>query len=277
MSIDPSRKKAFAHRLAGAARRALAVGAVLALFGAPPIAADVTIVQETSATGMAAKGMGDRSRVRLDGMQMRSDVLEGDRQISSTILDLDARTMTVLDHKKERATVHDLSELAQTQQQIGETDVKVSVDATGETREILGETCAVHHMEISVSGGSSMPMPVTVVVGGPVCLVPDAPGLEDYRAFYTTMAERGLFFGAPEQAEAQPGQVRGMALLYEEMAEKGVAYRSDLSVAFEGEGFMANMLNKLSFTTTSEIVEISTDEIPGDVFQAPAGWKVKER
>jgi hypothetical protein len=197
--------------------------------------------------------------------------------VSSTILDLDARTMTVLDHKKERATVHDLTELADAQRRIGEADVEVSVDETSETKQILGQTCQVYDMKISVSAGSSMPMPVTVVVGGPVCLVPGAPGAEEYRTFYTTMVERGLFFGAPEQAQAQPGQVRGMAVLYEEMAEKGMAYWSEMTVDFEGEGFMANMLKKLGFTTTSEVVEISTDEVPDAAFAAPAGFKVSKQ
>jgi hypothetical protein len=117
-----------------------------------------------------------------------------------------------------------------------------------------------------------------VIMKGPVCLAKGGPGAADYLAFYRAAAEKGLFFTDPRAAKAQPGQAKGMTELYRKMADKGVAYATELEFRFEGSGMMAGMMNKVgAMTMKSEVVSASGGAIEDSVFAVPAGFKTKNQ
>lgn len=254
------------------------LGLCFALVG--PADADVTLVSQVENTGMAAAGNGE-STVYIKGLKMRTEQqIKGDRAIS--ILDVENQKMIQLDTAKKQAQIFDLSKVAAQMRQIGASDVKVSVTPTGAKESVLGGSCDVYDMKISVSvdmggagGAGGMDMSADVVIQGTACMVKGAPGAEDYERFYKAMAEKGMFFGDPRAAEAQPGQQKGMTELYRQMAEKGIAYHSDLNIGFEGSGMMAKMMSKMSFDTETTVKSVSTDTLSEDLFTVPSGWKVK--
>jgi hypothetical protein len=251
---------------------ALVLTAVLAT----PAAADVTVNQKTTGKGgLAGLASGDSVQY-IKGTKMRIDQKRGDNDLS-TIIDATAQKMISIDHRKKEAEIIDMTKIAADMAKISSGDVSATVTPTGETRQIAGKSCAVHNLSISV------PMQMgtdglTIVMAGPACLVKDAPGAADYEAFYKAAAEKGLFFGDPRQAKAQPGQAKGMAKLYQEMASRGVPYSSELTMKFEGAGPMAGMMNKMGgMTMLTEVQSVSPDAIPDSMFEVPAGYKTKQR
>lgn len=257
-------------------RRLLYLSCVLALTLVSSAQADLKITAQVTGSGMASAGDGE-TVTYIQGMKLRTDHRQGNK-VMSTLLDLDKRQMVVLDSKKKRADVFDLRQLSQQQEAISDQDVKVSVEPTGESRQILGYDCDVHQMSIRVTAAASdQPMSLDVVVEGPVCLAPDAPGREEYLAFYEAMADRGMFLGDPRAAEQQPGREKGMSALYKSMAGKGVGLHSEIGVRFDGSGMMARMMKRLGFTMTTTATEISTDSLSADIFTIPSGYKTRQQ
>lgn len=249
---------------------------LLALLGlvATSAGADVKMVTQTQYSGPGDGG--GESTLYIKGMKMRQDSPE---QGTSMILDLESGQMILLETKKERAQVFDMNQVQEQMEQFTGSGVDVSLEPTGATQTVAGTTCNVHDMrvviEVEMAPGSGMG--ATLVMDGSACLVPDAPGADDYERFYVAMAEKGFFFGDPRAAQGPgAGQQKGMAQLYRQIAEKGVAYHTDLESTFEGSGMIAKMMEKMSFDTETTVTSVSTDALPDSLFEVPAGWKVKQ-
>ncbi|MDA8017738.1 MAG: hypothetical protein MPN21_09845 [Thermoanaerobaculia bacterium] len=241
-----------------------------------PATADVKMVTQMETSGTAATN--GESVVYIKGLKMRTEQEVSGRQMVS-ILDLESQQMINLNMKKKRAEVFDMSGVGeQVEQFVDASTVSVSLEPTGATQNIAGAVCNVHDMmvkvEVEIAPGSGMG--ATMVMDGTACLVPDAPGAEDYQRFYAAMAEKGLFLGDPRAAQGPgAGQQKGMTELYRKMAEKGVAYHSDMNVGFDGSGMMAKMLGNLSFDSKTTVKSVSTDPLSDSLFVVPSGWKVK--
>lgn len=255
------------------------LAATCLLFGllAAPSAADVKMVTQVESTGMAAAANGE-STVYIKGLMMRSETTARGEQMVM-LLDVENGRMVSLDVKKEKAEVFDLKGLQkQMEQFVDSSDVSVSLEPSGATETVAGETCNVHEMTVRVkvemAPGSGMG--ATMVMDGTSCLVPDAPGAEDYERFYKAMAEKGMFLGDPRAAQGPgAGTQKGMAELYRAMAEKGMAYHSDLIMSFDASGMMAKMFDRFAFDTETTVTSVSTESLPDSLFEIPAGWKVK--
>lgn len=249
----------------------------LALLGflTAPTYADLKITSNVDNSGMAAAGNGV-TVTYIKNMKMRTDSEVKGRK-ESLIIDVDKRQMILLNHKKKRAEVIDLTPMAEQQVALGTGDV--SLKATGKTRTVAGYTCEDHNVSVTISAGSAAApgMNLDVAMEGPVCLSKQAPGNDEYFTLYKAMADRGLFWGPPEAAQAQPGQQRGMTQLYRTMAEKGVGLASDLEIGFEGSGMIAKMMKKMGFTSSTQVMEISDATLSSELFEVPAGYKVKNR
>ena len=196
--------------------------ALSALLAAPALA-DVTVTQKTTGKGPIGTAASGESVQYLKGSKMRVDQTRGEDE-TSMIIDADAQRMVSLNHKKKEAEIYDMARITADMQKIQASDIKASVTPTSQTRQIAGQTCTVHNIEIEIPmtmGNNAMSM----LMSGPACLVKDAPGAKDYEAFYKTAVEKGLFFSDPRQAKAQPGQAKGMARLYQEMASRGMPVR----------------------------------------------------
>jgi Domain of unknown function (DUF4412) len=249
--------------------------AVAALLSAPAFA-DVTVNQKTTGKGAFGAAMSGDTVQYLKGSKMRIDQKRGDDEIS-TIIDADAQRMVSLNHKKKEAEIYDMTKMAAELAKIQASDIQASVTPTAQTRQIAGQTCTVHNMEIQVPmamGNSQMSMVMT----GPACLVKNAPGAKDYEAFYRNAVEKGLFFSDPRQAKAQPGQAKGMAKLYQEMASRGLPYAQDITMKFQGSEMMAGMMNKMGgLTMSTEVTSVSTADVDASLFEIPAGYKQKQQ
>lgn len=236
--------------------------------------ADLKIVSEVDATGMGAMADG-RTVTYLKGLKMRTD--SDAKGTDTMILDIEKKQMVVLNAKKKRAEVYDMSGVAE--QQVNIQTGEVSLEATGNTRTVAGFDCEEHNISMSFEAGApAMPnVEIEVSMAGPVCLSKDAPGADEFAKFYAAMADSGLFFAPPQAAQAQPGQQRGITNLYRAMTEKGVGLASDLEVGFSGSGMIAKMMKRLGTTTSTEVIEISDETLSDDLFEIPAGYKVKNQ
>lgn len=247
---------------------------LIGMLAAAPAAAQVTLTQTMSGTGMGQNMSGEGVQY-IKGAKMRTDQTMGGKRMS-VIIDADTQQMIVVDHDKREATITDMRKITQDLAKIEAGDVKASVTPTSQTRQIAGATCTVHDMEVRVPAKIGGGDDLLVTMTGPVCLTKSGPGIADYQAFYKAAAEKGLFFTDPRVAKAQPGQAKGMTELYRQMADNGIAYATELSFKFEGKGMMASMMNKMgAMTMKSEVTKVSGAPIDDATFAVPAGYKTK--
>ncbi len=252
------------------------MGTLLGVFvAAAPVSADLTLTSSTAGKGLGLRGETE-GIAYIKGAKMRSDAtLRG--QKLSTIIDLDEQKFYSIDHGKKEVEVWDMADFAAELSKVTDSDITVDMSPTGQTKELLGQTCEEYTMRVAVAfapGGAGDR--INVVLGGPVWVAKNSPGVADYRAFYQTAAERGLFFTDPRVVKAQPGQAKGMAELYRRMADAGVAYATDIQVKFEGSGMLGAMMAKMGGSSIStSITSVATDAIADDVFALPAGYKIK--
>ena len=254
-------------------RTLLAISTALAC--AAPATADVTFTRKMDGRIMTGS-MAGTSVQYIKGTRMRDDQSMAGAEMSS-IIDVNAQQMILLNHKRRQAEIYDMSKIAAEFSKIPVSEIEAKVTPTGETRQVADIACAVHAMDVSVPmnmGGQD----ITFRMTGPVCIAKNGPGQADVAAFYNAVADKGLFFGDARAAKAQAGQARGMTALYNEIASLGVPMAQEMTIKMEGEGPMAAMMAKMGGTTmTTEVVSVSTDPIPDSMFEIPEGYKVVKR
>jgi hypothetical protein len=236
--------------------------------------ADVTIKSNSGGSGMAAAAAGDMTQY-IKGTKVRIDQTSGPGRDTSTIIDMQAKQMIVLNHGSKEADVIDMGNLSASLTKAGVTDVTATINPTTVTRQIAGQTCTVHDLKISVPMQMGN-MKMAMVMSGPQCLVKNAPGQADYLAFYKAASENGGFFDA-QQAKTRPEAARAMTDMYRKMAELGVPYATEMRIGFDGEGPMADMMKKMANTITTEVTSVTTASIAPSMFDVPAGYKIKKR
>jgi hypothetical protein len=242
--------------------------------------ADVTITQTTTGKGLGMSASG-QSLTFIKGTKLRTEsTIRGETLV--TILDIDKQQMISLNLKKKEAEIIDLTKLsAEMAKTVSANDLKVDIKPNGQTKEILGKTTTGYDLTITapVRMGGDPKMAMTMVLAGPVWIAKDAPGSADYARFYIAAAEKGMFFGNPDVAKAQPGQARGMTEMYRAMAKiGGMAYGTDIEVKMSGEGMMGGLLGKMGGMSASTVVTaVNTDPIADDRFTVPADFKTRTR
>lgn len=253
----------------------LGVVAVVGLC-AGEVHADAVLAARTGGKGLGMVLEGE-TVTYIRGAKMRSDAMvRGDNL--STIIDLDQQIFISINHKKREAEIWDMANFATELRKITDSDVKVDLKPTGETREILDQRCEGYEARVAVTFALGDPdQRMTILMAGPMWVARNSPARADYSAFYTAAADKGLFFGDPRAVKAQPGQARGMTALYRRLAEIGVVYASELQIRFEGSGMMAAMMNKMGGSTmTTTVTKVAAEAVPDDVFSVPAGYKTKK-
>lgn len=253
------------------------LAAALALVLCSAAHADVTI--KTTATG---KGFGisgsTTSTTYIKGLRMRTDTTAGNKNFS-TIFDVDAQKMYVLDVDDKEAKVWDMaafaSELSTT---IAPEGMQASMKPNGQSKAISGQNTDGYDIEIVVptnAGGMAMTMHLT----GTTWIAKGAPGGADYSAFYQGAADKGWIFSDPRQAQGAPGQAKAMAQMYSEFAKTGgIPYETLMNIKPEGGGAMGGLMAKvggMQTTTTTDSVE--TGPLADDLFQVPADYKIKQQ
>lgn len=239
-----------------------------------PAAADVTLRQKVSMAGMMS--MQGESVTYIKGHKMRIESNMG-KSTSVMLMDLDARKTIVLEGKK--AEAFDLGEMMEQQALISDASIQFDIKPTGKKREVAGQSCDEHQLStvVHLKAGDDNPMgAMDISMSGPGCMVKGAPGYEEFLAFYDHAVKVGYFFGDPRAAKANPGRERAMTVMTRKMAEAGLPYWSSLKMSFQGEGPMAAMMAKMgAMTVDSTVTEVSTAPLADDLFQVPAGVKVK--
>ncbi len=254
----------------------LLAAAALACALAWPAYADVTI--NTVARGPLGSDAPSVAYIR--GTKMRTDVSLGGTRMS-TIIDASARQMIVLNPSTREAIVYDLGKMAeQMQKEADVQDAKVSFTPNGQTKQLLGRTCTGYNLSITmpVTMGQTK---MTVNMGGPVWIAKDAPGTSDFATFFKAASESGLFFAAAGRGRGGPAgagpNATGMALMYRALADSGgIPYEQEIRMGTDATaGPVADMMKKAGpggTTATTIVTSISTDPIPPDKFEIPAGY-----
>ena len=257
------------------------VATALSLVLATPAFADVTLKQTATGKGLGMSGK-TPTVTYIKGNKMRNDTITGDTT-RTIIFDLDGQKLYMFDSKKKEADVYDMTSFAQELSTTVDTaNIKASVKANGQTKEIGGKTANGYDIEITVpaSIGGSKEMSMVATMTGPTWIVKGAPGAADYARFYRTAAEKGWIFSDPRAAKGSPGQAKAMAKMYEEMAATGgIPYETDMQMKMGSSGsgnplggIFARMGN-MSFATVVDSIE--TGALADDLFAPPAGYKQK--
>jgi hypothetical protein len=254
------------------ARRTLGLCLLCSAMASPSFA-DVTLKSKASGTGMVA-AVGDMTQY-IKGLKMRTDQTTGPGRNSSTIIDMTAKQMIMLNHETKEAQVLDMTALSDTLAKAGISDVSTSITPTTQTRQIAGQTCTVYDMKIAVPMAMG-PTKMNMVLTGPQCLVKNGPGQAEFMAFYRAAAANGGFLDV-NQAKARPAAAKAMTDMYKKMAELGVAFASEMKIGMEGTGQMAEMMAKMATTITTEVTSISTAAVDASLFEVPAGYKITKR
>lgn len=252
----------------------LLVPGLVALLAASPAVADVTLKSKASGKGMVGGVVGDTTQY-VKGTRTRTDQTTGAGRQTSTIIDVATQTIIVLDHEKKQADIIDMAAIGNSMAKAGMADMKVTITPTNETRQVAGTACTVYDLKVAVPmqmGNGGM----TMVMTGPQCLAKNGPGHADFTAFYRAASEKGFFLD-PNQAKAQPAVAKAMADMQRRMAELGVPLATEITIAMEAGGAMAEMMKKMSNTITTEVTAISTAAIADAMFEVPADYKVTKR
>jgi hypothetical protein len=254
------------------------LAAALLVSAAAPAFADLTLIQNLSGKGMGLGG-NTVTTTYIKGTKMRTDSVSGD--ITRTmIFDVDAQKMYMFDSQKKEADVWEMADFGkQVGTAVDASELSASVKSNGQTRQLSGKTAHGYDMSISMPtrmGDEKSGMKMTVTLSGPVWVVKDAPGTEDYLRFYKAAADKGWIFGDPRAARGSPGQARAMTEMYRQLAATGgVPYETETSIKMSGEGPMAAMMSKMGgITSTTTVQSAATTAISETLFMPPAEYKL---
>jgi hypothetical protein len=258
----------------------LILSAFLVLGLVAPSFADVTVKSVAGGKGM---GMSTNmvTTTYIKGNKMRTDTVMGDT-IRTMIFDVDAQRLYSFDSKKKEADAWDMQAFgASMQSAVDTTEMKASVKANGQTKQLAGKTANGYDMSITVptTMGGKDGMKMTMSLTGPMWVVKGAPGTAEYINFYKSAVEKGWIFSDPRGAKASPGQAKAMAQMYKELAATGgIPYEMEMNIKMTGEGQMAAMMAKMgNITSTSTVQSVDTAALAADLFAVPAGYKIKEQ
>jgi hypothetical protein len=266
-------------------KRVFGMTVLMCLFGSAAYA-DVTVKMITTGPSMGpAPGPGRGAQTSevpatwyIKNGRARVDmVIAGSER--STILDPAARQMITLNPETREAIVYDLSKLGQMQQSVQMGDVKVLMTPTGQTTKLLGQMCTEYilsaTMPMSMGGGRGSTMgQMTVTMEGTELIAKDAPGTKDFVTFFRAAAESGLLsFGG----RGNPGMNEGgLAAIYKAIADAGgIPYEQHLSVKIEGAPAGMVPGGSQPPPSVTKVTSVSTDPIPDDRFEIPAGYTKK--
>jgi hypothetical protein len=263
-------------------RTGLAIAIALTLGAASP-GADITLVQTLTLQGRAAEGMGPsempRMTTRIKGQLARADI-EVSGEVTSSILDVVAKHVIVLDHATRVATLSSAAGESSTLQL--KTDLAVT--PTGAFRTIDGQRCEEYALTYSADlAPVGSPPEVTaamkdtrMVIKGSVWVALSAPGAVEFAAFNKAALASGLM-----SAAFMMGESGGYGKLLEGIASTpGLPYLTELTMSIEGSGEMAASMRAEmggELKMVQKLVSVSTNPIDDKTFQIPQGYRIAKQ
>jgi len=248
-------------------RVAIVLFVALALSGVPAFA-DVTIKMTMSTIG-GPVAMEMTTTTYIKGQKARHDA-KGMNQDVSMVVDVAAGEQLLIDHvARQAAPFNPQAAAAGMPMSFG--DATMSLKPSGQTREILGRTCAGYLFQMSIPMTIANET-VTMTMSGPVWIASQGAGVADFRAFYKAALASGLFVTSPL---AQGPQGKSMAEMQKAFAEQGIPLEQEIQMTIEGSGQMAQMMRQMNMAMKTTATAISTDTIPDETFAVPAGYTRK--
>jgi hypothetical protein len=256
------------------------LSSVLAIVVAAPASADVTLKQTTTGKGLGMSGtMAVTTYIK--GLKMRSEMVDGNTT-RVTIMDVENQKMYSFDTRRKEADVFDMQQFsAELNKSVDASQLKGTVKANGQTRQVAGQTAAGYDMEVIVPAmmGGQGGMKMTATLTGPMWIVKGAPGTQDYLNFYKGAVEKGWIFSDPRAAKGAPGQAKAMAEMYRQLVEAGgIPYEQEIQIRMSAEGPMGGLLGKMgNMTSTTTVQSVEVGSLADDLFAPPAGYKLNNR
>jgi hypothetical protein len=168
-----------------------------------------------SAQGMRGAAAGDQTTKHyFKGQKMK---MEGSD--SSTILDFDAQTLTVIHHSAKTYTVTKFADLGQAMRN-ADVDAKIDVRETAQRKNINGYNASEIVMTMSVENPQTAQMGMKMQIEMDIWMSPDVPGAKDLRAFYEKNADR-FPWAAMAGSGANPVMQKVMADMQKKMIALG--------------------------------------------------------
>jgi hypothetical protein len=245
--------------------RLLTLAAALVLT-ATSASADMTMKLKMTMAGPMSIEMG--TTLYIKGMKMRTDASMAGQDVS-LIVDLATKQRLMLQHStKTVQEIAAMSAASPVPMTVG--DISVAMTPTGGKKAVLGRDCDGYTVRVV------MPMTMgdetlTMTIAGPVWVAKEAPGMEDYKAFYKAAAATGLELSP----FAQGPQGKGMTEMVKVMLDSGMPLEQDMELTVEGTGQMAQVMGKMAMSMSSQVTELTADPIPDDTFAVPADYTKK--
>jgi len=257
---------------------AVAGATAAAMLLAAPSWADVTVTETTGGKMFGQADLSGTKVTRVKGHKMRQDTTRQGGDSISMIFDVDAGKMIMLNNTKKEAIVQSTGAFAESMSKISDADMNASITASGGSKTVAGMACNLYDAVVSVTFTPMEKQPaMKMTMKGPLCLSKNAPGSADFKEFFSAASEKGFLFTDPTTAKSQPAMAKAMSTMLKKTAEGGLPLSSDFTMSFEGEGMMAQMMQKMGAgKMTSEATKIETGSISDDVFNVPAGYKTKD-
>jgi hypothetical protein len=215
------------------------------------LGADVTMVQTLTMEGAAAQVTGGapmpQITMRIKGQKSRADI-DTNGQIVTSIVDLDARQVIVLNSTTKTATITTPASVAAGGAPVTMPQMEVSFKPTGKTQTIEGHLCEEHAIAMSMSmdqfmaqgqarpEAAAMMQGVKMVMDGSVWIARSAPGAAEFAAFNKAAMASKLLASVTGFMAGKSG---GLDKLMEAAAAApGLPYLTEITMSFEGTGPM---------------------------------------
>jgi hypothetical protein len=183
---------------------------VVLLSGTPAARADFSYTTTTK-TSLGANNQ--PSKHYFKGQKMRTD--SGD---TSTIIDFDAQTMTMINNRTKTVTVRSLSDIGAAAAASG-ASVKIDVKETGQQKTINGYNAKELIMTMDVDSPQAQQMG-KMTMEMDLWLSTDVPGIGELRGFYKKNMDR-FPWAAMSGGGGNQGMASGIAQMQRKMAEMG--------------------------------------------------------
>lgn len=278
-----------------------AIALTLLVVWSAGVRADVTVTNTLTFAGpMAAMMNGANQMVmRIKGTHARMD-MEMMGQRMSTLMDMETKQVTILQHAQKTAQLVDMSQAlakAGVSGQMPKIDAKV--DPTGNTMEINGQKCSEYkysmtldmaammaNMAASGAGPGGQPMPpgaadmfkdLKMIMNGTMWVAKDGPGVSEYVKF-SKAAQGNMMPMSPFGGAGMTG-APGMEEMMKAFSKlDGMAYQTEIEMSFEGTSPMIDMVKAMgAMKISTKVTEVSTQPIADDQFQVPADYTVTKQ
>ena len=257
------------------------------------VRADITFVQTTTMEGGAAAAMAPAGAIpstkittRVKGLKSRTDMETSSSVTSSSIVDIAAKQMIMLQHDTKTAQAFDGSTVAPA----AAPAATLSVDATtpvptGKSQEIDGLKCDEYTftttMNLSDVTGEKLPPEaaelmkgLTMAMKGSMWVAKTAPGVAEFVAYQKALAKADLTNTVMKMTGVS---VPGLDKILKAMTSvEGLPYLTVIDMKLEGTGPMADMMRQMmdGMKITSKLTSLSAEAIGDEAFKVPDGYTV---